>query len=169
MGSPFGGWWSHVYRNETVWKLFKEHYWVWLQLSLLWSSSHLTKIGRKQSLLLPDMIDDYIDENNPERLLDLKPFIRVLMQHSKDKPSMESAILISPVRISPVKGPLRKDIKACHWKHYEVLGMRCQVQISCVIWKSLIDQRPKRKTITLILRGRRRIRKVSRKRAQMIE
>ncbi len=34
------------------------------------SSSHITKIGRKQSLLLPDMIDDYIDENNPARLFD---------------------------------------------------------------------------------------------------
>ena len=34
------------------------------------SSSHITKIGRKHSLLLPDMIDDYIDENNPARLFD---------------------------------------------------------------------------------------------------
>ena len=34
------------------------------------SGSHITKIGRRQSLLLPDMIDDYIDENNPARLFD---------------------------------------------------------------------------------------------------
>lgn len=34
------------------------------------SSSHLTKIGRKKPLLLPDMIDNYIDENNPARLFD---------------------------------------------------------------------------------------------------
>ena len=34
------------------------------------SSSHVTKIGRKQSLLHPDMIDNYIDENNPARLFD---------------------------------------------------------------------------------------------------
>ena len=34
------------------------------------SSSYVTKIGRKQSLLLPDMIDNYIDENNPTRLFD---------------------------------------------------------------------------------------------------
>ena len=72
------------------------------------SSSHLTKIGRKRDCFLPDMIDDYIDENNPARLFDLKPFIRVLVQHSGDKPSKESAILISPVRISPLKGPYEK-------------------------------------------------------------
>ena len=30
----------------------------------------MTKIGRKQSLLLPEMIDDYIDEDNPTRLFD---------------------------------------------------------------------------------------------------
>ena len=34
------------------------------------SSSYVTKIGRKQSLLLPEMIDDYIGENNPTRLFD---------------------------------------------------------------------------------------------------
>ena len=34
------------------------------------SSSHTTKIGGKQSLVLPDMIDDYIDESNPARLFD---------------------------------------------------------------------------------------------------
>ncbi len=34
------------------------------------SSSYVRKIGRKQSLPLPDMIDDYIDENNPTRLFD---------------------------------------------------------------------------------------------------
>ena len=34
------------------------------------SSSYVTKIGRKQSLLLPEMIDDYIDEDNPTRLFD---------------------------------------------------------------------------------------------------
>jgi transposase len=34
------------------------------------SNSNVTKIGRKQSLLLPDMIDNYIDENNPARLFD---------------------------------------------------------------------------------------------------
>ncbi len=34
------------------------------------SQSHITKIGRKQALLLPDMIEDYIDENNPTRLFD---------------------------------------------------------------------------------------------------
>ena len=34
------------------------------------SSSHITKMGRKQSLLLPDMIDDYIEENIPARLFD---------------------------------------------------------------------------------------------------
>ena len=34
------------------------------------NGSHITKIGRRQSLLLPDMIDDYIDENNPARLFD---------------------------------------------------------------------------------------------------
>ena len=34
------------------------------------SSSHITKIGRKQSLLLPDMIDNYLDGNNPARLFD---------------------------------------------------------------------------------------------------
>ena len=34
------------------------------------SSSHITKIVRKPSLLRPDMIDDYIDENNPARLFD---------------------------------------------------------------------------------------------------
>ena len=34
------------------------------------SSSHVTKIGRKQSLLLPDMIENYIDENNLTRLFD---------------------------------------------------------------------------------------------------
>ena len=34
------------------------------------SGSHITKIGRRQSLLLPDMIDDYIDENSPARLFD---------------------------------------------------------------------------------------------------
>ena len=34
------------------------------------SSSYVTKIGRKQSLLLPDMIEDYIDEDNPTRLFD---------------------------------------------------------------------------------------------------
>ena len=39
---------------------------VWLFMS----SSHVTKIGRKQSLLLPDMIDDYTDEDNPTRLFD---------------------------------------------------------------------------------------------------
>ena len=32
------------------------------------SSSDITKIGRKQSLLLPDMIDNYIDANNPAGL-----------------------------------------------------------------------------------------------------
>ena len=30
----------------------------------------MTKIGRKQSLLTSDMIDNYIDENNPARLFD---------------------------------------------------------------------------------------------------
>ena len=34
------------------------------------SSFHRTKIGREQSLLLPEMIDNYIDENNPARLFD---------------------------------------------------------------------------------------------------
>ncbi len=34
------------------------------------SSSYITKIGRKQTLLLPDMIENYIDENNPTRLFD---------------------------------------------------------------------------------------------------
>ena len=34
------------------------------------SSSYVAKIGRKQSLLLPEMIDDYIDEDNPTRLFD---------------------------------------------------------------------------------------------------
>ena len=34
------------------------------------SSSYVIKIGRKQSLLLPEMIDDYIGENNPTRLFD---------------------------------------------------------------------------------------------------
>ena len=34
------------------------------------SSSYVTKIGRKQSLLLPEMIEEYIDENNPTRLFD---------------------------------------------------------------------------------------------------
>ena len=34
------------------------------------SSSHIVKVGRKQSLLLPDMIDEYIDEDNPARLFD---------------------------------------------------------------------------------------------------
>ena len=33
-------------------------------------SSHINKIGRKQSLLLPEMIEEYIDENNPTRLFD---------------------------------------------------------------------------------------------------
>ncbi|MCL5794552.1 MAG: IS1182 family transposase [Candidatus Thermoplasmatota archaeon] len=34
------------------------------------SSSHITKIGRKQSLLLPDIIEDYIDKDNPIRMID---------------------------------------------------------------------------------------------------
>lgn len=34
------------------------------------SSSHITKIGRKQPLLLSDMIDEYIDEDNPATLFD---------------------------------------------------------------------------------------------------
>jgi hypothetical protein len=34
------------------------------------SSSIVTKVGRKQSLLLPDMIDNYFDKNNPARLFD---------------------------------------------------------------------------------------------------
>ena len=34
------------------------------------TSYHVTKIGMKQSMLLPDMIDNYIDENNPARLFD---------------------------------------------------------------------------------------------------
>ena len=34
------------------------------------SSSYVAKIGRKQSSLLPDMIEDYVDENNPTRLFD---------------------------------------------------------------------------------------------------
>ncbi len=34
------------------------------------SSSHIIKLGRKHPLLLPDMIDDYIDENNPVRPFD---------------------------------------------------------------------------------------------------
>ena len=34
------------------------------------SGSHITKIGRKQALLLPDMIENYIDEDNPTRLFD---------------------------------------------------------------------------------------------------
>ena len=34
------------------------------------SNSHVTEIGKKQSLLLPDMIDNYIDKNNPARLFD---------------------------------------------------------------------------------------------------
>jgi len=34
------------------------------------SSSNVTKIVRKQSLLLPDMIEDYIYSNNPTRLFD---------------------------------------------------------------------------------------------------
>ena len=32
------------------------------------TSYHVTKIGMKQSMLLPNMIDNYIDENNPARL-----------------------------------------------------------------------------------------------------
>ena len=34
------------------------------------SSPYAMKIRRKQSLLLPDMIDDYIDKDNPTRLFD---------------------------------------------------------------------------------------------------
>ena len=34
------------------------------------SSSYVAKIGRKQSLLLPEMIEEYIDENNSARLFD---------------------------------------------------------------------------------------------------
>lgn len=34
------------------------------------SSSYINKIGRRQTLLLPDMIENYIDENNPTRLFD---------------------------------------------------------------------------------------------------
>ena len=34
------------------------------------SSSYVTEIGSKQSLLLPDMIEEYIDEDSPARLFD---------------------------------------------------------------------------------------------------
>ena len=34
------------------------------------SSSYVAKIGRKQSLLLPEMIEEYIDEDSPARLFD---------------------------------------------------------------------------------------------------
>lgn len=34
------------------------------------SGSYVTKIGRNQLLLLPDMLEDYIDEDNPTRLFD---------------------------------------------------------------------------------------------------
>ena len=34
------------------------------------SSSHVINIGRKKPLLLPDMIDNYIDANNPAGLFD---------------------------------------------------------------------------------------------------
>ncbi len=34
------------------------------------SSSYVTEIGSKQSLLLPEMIEEYIDEDNPTRLFD---------------------------------------------------------------------------------------------------
>ena len=66
-------------------------------------SSHITKIGRKQSLLLPDMIDDYIDENSPARLfdsfvdsLDLKEmnFKYAVLEQGPGRPSYDPSDLL---------------------------------------------------------------------------
>ena len=60
------------------------------------SGSHITKIGRKQALLLTDMIENYIDKDNPTRLfdsfvdsLDLKGmnFRHAVLEQSPGRPS----------------------------------------------------------------------------------
>ena len=67
------------------------------------SGSHITKIGRRQSLLLPDLIDDYIDENSPARLfdsfvdsLDLKEmnFKYAVLEQGPGRPSYDPSDLL---------------------------------------------------------------------------
>ena len=67
------------------------------------SRSHITKIGRKQSLFLPEMIDDYIDENDPARLfdsfvdsLDLKEmnFRDAILEQGSGRPSYDPSDLL---------------------------------------------------------------------------
>ncbi|MHB1902410.1 MAG: IS5/IS1182 family transposase, partial [Cuniculiplasma sp.] len=43
------------------------------------SGSYISKTGRRQLLLLPDMIENYIEEDNPARFMDT--FVETLDMH----------------------------------------------------------------------------------------